>query len=175
MTAGAAIPVNLFYTPCVYNSRVSSIIPSTQPVRRPKGVYFRDGDNPIYGRSEELDYELEMGYFVSNPIEFGSVLNIAEAEEHIFSFVLLNDWSARDLQLFEMNPLGPFHGKGNGNLDTNQQIFGEANPVARLRDFHFNLGCHNGSTGRFSVLSKDKAGSSTILSSKVAQGKVWCH
>lgn len=59
-----------------------------------------------------MDFELEMGYFVSKPIKFGETMAIEEAEEHIFGFVLLNDWSSRDLQLFEMTPLGPFHGKG---------------------------------------------------------------
>ena len=67
---------------------------------------------PVYGPSQEMDYELEMGYFVSKPVPFGTELNIADAEDHIFGFVLLNDWSARDLQVFEMKPLGPFHAKG---------------------------------------------------------------
>lgn len=61
-----------------------------------------------------MDYELEMGYFVSKPIPHGSVMPIEEAKEHILGFVLLNDWSARDHQLFEMRPLGPFHSKGFG-------------------------------------------------------------
>jgi fumarylacetoacetase len=115
MAAGAAIPKNWFYVPSVYNSRVSSIIPSPQPVRRPRGVYFIDGETPAYGPSRQLDYELEMGYFVSKPVKFGTELNIAEADEHIFGFVLLNDWSSRDLQIFEMKPLGPFHAKGSYN------------------------------------------------------------
>ncbi|KAH7083604.1 hypothetical protein FB567DRAFT_473367 [Paraphoma chrysanthemicola] len=112
MSAGTQIPKNWFYAPSVYNSRVSSIIPSPQPLRRPRGVYFKDGDIPIYGPSQQLDYELEMGFFVSKPIPFGSEVKIESAPEHIFGFVLLNDWSARDLQMFEMKPLGPFHGKG---------------------------------------------------------------
>ena len=66
----------------------------------------------MYGPSKELDYELEMGVFVSRPVPHGSELDIANVEEHIFGFVLLNDWSSRDLQIFEMKPLGPFHGKG---------------------------------------------------------------
>ena len=112
MAVGATIPKNWFYAPSVYNSRVSSIIPSPHPVRRPWGVYLKDGDTPTYGASQEVDYELEMGYFVSKPVKFGSELDIAEADEHIFGFVLLNDWSSRDIQVFEMKPLGPFHGKG---------------------------------------------------------------
>jgi len=112
MSAGAQIPSNWFYAPSVYNSRVSSVIASPQPVRRPRGIYYKDGDIPVYGPSDRVDYELEMGFFVSKPVPFGSELSIGSAPEHIFGFVLLNDWSARDLQMFEMKPLGPFHGKG---------------------------------------------------------------
>lgn len=68
--------------------------------------------NPVYRPSERLDFELEMGYFVSKPIDFGETLGIENAPEHIFGFVLLNDWSSRDIQAFEMPPLGPFHSKG---------------------------------------------------------------
>ncbi|KAH8803321.1 putative fumarylacetoacetate hydrolase [Xylogone sp. PMI_703] len=121
MSAGI-IPKNWFYAPSVYNSRVSSIIPSPHPVRRPRGVFFNDGDNPTYGPSLELDYELEMGYFVSKPVQYGEELNIKEADEHIFGFVLLNDWSARDLQIFEMKPLGSFHGKGEDIFDIKLKV-----------------------------------------------------
>jgi fumarylacetoacetase len=112
MAVGSSIPKNWFYSPSVYNSRVSSIIPSPHPVRRPWGVHIGDSDSPTYGPSQEVDYELEMGYFVSKPVDFGSELDIAEADNHIFGFVLLNDWSSRDIHVFEMKPLGPFHGKG---------------------------------------------------------------
>ncbi|KAK5172068.1 uncharacterized protein LTR77_003705 [Saxophila tyrrhenica] len=66
-----------------------------------------------------MDYELEMGYFVSKPIPYGEPMPIEEAKDHIFGFVLLNDWSARDHQLFEMRPLGPFHSKGFGTSISN--------------------------------------------------------
>jgi fumarylacetoacetase len=74
-------------------------------------VSFAPNGKPIYGPSLGLDYELEMGYFVSKPVTHGSELDIKNADQHIFGFVLLNDWSSRDLQLFEMKPLGPFNGK----------------------------------------------------------------
>lgn len=113
MSSGV-IPKNWFYSPSVYNSRVSSVVPSSTPIRRPKGVYFKPGTDqePIYAPSEQLDFELEMGYFVSKPVPFGETLDISMAKEHVFGFVMLNDWSSRDLQVFEMKPLGPFHGKG---------------------------------------------------------------
>lgn len=114
MATGASIPENWFYAPSVYNSRVSSVVSSPHPIRRPRGVFYDQNKTPIFGPSQELDYELEMGVFVSKPVPFGSELDIKDVEEHIFGFVLLNDWSARDLQIFEMKPLGPFHGKGFG-------------------------------------------------------------
>lgn len=107
---------NFLHAPSVYNGRVSSIIPSPTPVRRPKGVMWDtgkgSGEKPIYGPSKKMDFELEMGYFVSKHIDFGETMSIDEAREHIFGFVLLNDWSSRDIQAFEMPPLGPFHSKG---------------------------------------------------------------
>ena len=106
---------NFYYAPSTYNGRVSSVFVFTQPVRRPNGVMYDTGKecvNPIYGSSRKLDFELEMGYFVSKPIEHGETMNIDNAPEHIFGFVLLNGWSSRDIQAFEMTPLGPLHSKG---------------------------------------------------------------
>jgi fumarylacetoacetase len=115
MTANV-VPKNWFYAPCVYNGRASSVVCSPQPIKRPKGVFYDpDTNEPTYGPSRRMDYELEMGCFVSRPVPYGETMDIADAEEHIFGFVLLNDWSARDIQAFEMKPLGPFHGKGEGS------------------------------------------------------------
>lgn len=113
MTGG--VKENFYHAPSVYNGRASSVIPSPTPVRRPKGVMWDTGKGsgrPIYGPSRKLDFELEMGYFVSKPIAFGETMRIEDAREHVFGFVLLNDWSSRDVQAFEMPPLGPFHSKG---------------------------------------------------------------
>lgn len=66
-----------------------------------------------------LDFELEMGFFVSQPVPFGDAMRIENAKDHIFGFVMLNDWSARDHQMFEMRPLGPFHSKGFGTTISN--------------------------------------------------------
>ena len=119
------IPKNWLYSPSVYNSRVSSVVPSGTPIGRPKGVFYQPGTEqvPKYGPSEALDFELEMGYFVSKPVPFGEVMDISDAKEHIFGFVLLNDWSARDLQMFEMKPLGPFHGKGSASASNSECPF----------------------------------------------------
>ena len=113
MTGG--VKENFYHAPSVYNGRASSVVPSPAAVRRPKGVMWDTGKGsgkPIYGPSRKLDFELEMGYFVSKPVPFGETMRIEDAREHAFGFVLLNDWSARDLQAFEMPPLGPFHSKG---------------------------------------------------------------
>ena len=112
--AARSIPKNWWYAPSVYNSRVSSVLPSPSTFKRPKGVSFASGvdTEPVYGACRKMDYELEMGYFVSKAIPLGETLDVAEARRHIFGFVMLNDWSARDHQLFEMRPLGPFHAKG---------------------------------------------------------------
>lgn len=112
--AAASIPKNWFHAPSVYNSRVSSLLPTPCSFPRPSNVSFSSGidSQPRYGPSTKLDFELEMGYFVSQPVALGHPIPIADAKRHIFGFVLLNDWSARDHQLFEMRPLGPFHAKG---------------------------------------------------------------
>ena len=110
---GGDIPRSFFSLPIVYNSRTSSIIPSGTPVQRPKGVITnRSSEQPDYTDTQALDYELELGFFVSKPVSQGQILKMQDAADHIFGFVLLNDWSARDIQKFEMAPLGPFHSKG---------------------------------------------------------------
>ncbi|KAE8335101.1 hypothetical protein BDV24DRAFT_171551 [Aspergillus arachidicola] len=112
---GGEVARNFFYAPSVYNGRASSVIPSPTPVRRPKGIRWdHDSGQPVFGPAVQMDFELEMGYFVSKPIPIGETIKAIDAPEHIFGFVLLNDWSSRDIQAFEMTPLGPFHSKGNG-------------------------------------------------------------
>jgi fumarylacetoacetase len=93
-------------------------------VRRPKGIFWDQQDEGkretvSYKPSMKIDYELEMGYIVSKPVPCGEILDINNAPEHIFGFVLLNDWSARDIQLFEMPPLGPFNSKAFGTTISN--------------------------------------------------------
>ncbi|KAL4928976.1 uncharacterized protein BDV17DRAFT_298284 [Aspergillus undulatus] len=120
----APVPQNWFIIPSVYNGRTSSLRISGTPIRRPNGVYSSRSlpspltppstDNIPYRPSARFDFELEIGIFLSRPLPPGEVLDIANAPDHIFGLVILNDWSARDIQGFEMIPLGPFHGKGSG-------------------------------------------------------------
>lgn len=98
---------NYKHVPIAYHGRSSSIVVSGTPVRRPKGQ-FGIG---VFGTSKELDYELELGVFVGPGNKLGESIPIAEAERHIAGVCLLNDWSARDIQRWEYQPLGPFLGK----------------------------------------------------------------
>ncbi len=102
---------NYKYIPIGYHGRASSLVASGTPVRRPSGQ-TRDGEaDPIFGPTKLLDYELEVGFFVSAGNSLGQSIPIGEAEGHIFGICLLNDWSARDVQSWEYQPLGPFLGK----------------------------------------------------------------
>src|ERR1035437_3543346 len=106
---------NYKYIPIGYHGRASSLVPTGTPVRRPCGQ-TRDGDAdpnsaPKFGPTHALDYELEVGFFVSAGNRLGESIPIGEAEEHIFGICLVNDWSARDIQAWEYQPLGPFLGK----------------------------------------------------------------
>ena len=115
MMPGGKLPDNLLIAPSSYNGRASSVLPSPQKVPRPKGVFWKPGTKEaMYGASQRLDYELEVGYVVSKPVPYGTTLDVKNAPEHIFGFVLLNDWSSRDIQAFEMPPLGPFNSKSFG-------------------------------------------------------------
>ncbi len=98
--------------PIGYNGRASSVIVSGTPVRRPNGqIKLPDQERPIFGACRKLDIELETGFIVGVPNALGEPVPCEEAEQHIFGMVLLNDWSARDLQAWEYVPLGPFNSK----------------------------------------------------------------
>jgi fumarylacetoacetase len=100
------------YVPIGYHGRASSIVPSGMAVRRPRGqMAGAAGEAPTFGPSRLLDYELEMGAFVGTSNPLGEPVEIEEAREHLFGLCLLNDWSARDIQAWEYQPLGPFLGK----------------------------------------------------------------
>ncbi len=103
---------NYKYVPVAYHSRTSSIRVSGTPFRRPRGQ--RKGPNeaaPSYGPSRHLDFELELGIYIGVGNELGEPIPVGRAAEHIFGYCLLNDWSARDIQAWEYQPLGPFLGK----------------------------------------------------------------
>ncbi|KAI1814300.1 Fumarylacetoacetase [Poronia punctata] len=110
-----ALQPNYTHLPVGYHGRASSVVVSGTPVRRPNGQILLDPSadpkKPITGPARRLDIELELGCLIARPNQMGSPIKVANAEEHIFGYVLLNDWSARDIQTWEYVPLGPFNGK----------------------------------------------------------------
>jgi fumarylacetoacetase len=103
---------NYKYVPIGYHGRASSVRVSGEPVIRPNGQRKAlEADAPEYGPSGRLDYELELGIWIGEGNELGAPIAIGEAGEHIAGYCLLNDWSARDLQAWEYQPLGPFLAK----------------------------------------------------------------
>ncbi|OAI93266.1 fumarylacetoacetase [Pseudomonas putida] len=103
---------NYKYVPIGYHGRASTIRPSGTEVRRPKGQTLPAGQSePSFGPCARLDYELELGIWIGQGNAMGQAIPIGDAAEHIAGFCLLNDWSARDIQAWEYQPLGPFLSK----------------------------------------------------------------
>lgn len=99
------------HLPVGYHGRASSVVIDGTPIVRPKGQVSADGITPTWSHCQRLDFELEMGTFLCKGNNMGSPIKIDNARDHIFGFVMLNDWSARDLQKWEYVPLGPFLAK----------------------------------------------------------------
>jgi fumarylacetoacetase len=109
------LPANWLHIPIGYNGRASSVVPSGTDIHRPNGQRKApDAEMPSFGPSMRLDIELEMGAIVGTASDFGQPITVDQADDMIFGYVLLNDWSARDIQGWEYQPLGPFQGKAFG-------------------------------------------------------------
>lgn len=107
-----ALLPNWLHIPVGYHGRSSTIVPSGIPVHRPMGQTLPNGDTtPVFGSSRLVDFELETAFITTDANVMGENIPICEAEEYIFGMVLLNDWSARDIQKWEYVPLGPFLAK----------------------------------------------------------------
>ena len=103
---------NWRYLPVGYHGRAGTVVVSGTPISRPTGQRRGpDGGPPAFGPSKALDFELEVGFVTGNGTALGEPLTAGDAEEHIFGMCLVNDWSARDIQAWEYQPLGPFLGK----------------------------------------------------------------
>ena len=104
---------NYKYIPIGYHGRASSILPSDIPIQRPHGQTRTDkpGGTPSFGPTKSLDYELELAFYIGQPNPLGTPIAVGKAASHIFGISLLNDWSARDIQSWEYQPLGPFLAK----------------------------------------------------------------
>lgn len=107
-----ALMPNWKWLPVAYHGRASSVVVSGTEVRRPEGqIKPADAAAPIFGPTKSLDYELEMAFLIGPGNSLGQPVSIDQALDHIFGFVLMNDWSARDIQAWEYQPLGPFLAK----------------------------------------------------------------
>src|SRR6478736_5068765 len=107
-----ALMPNWKWLPVAYHGRASSIVVSGTEVRRPHGqTKPPDASAPVFGPSKSLDFELETAFFIGPGNPLGQPVSIDQAEDHIFGIVLMNDWSARDVQTWEYQPLGPFLAK----------------------------------------------------------------
>ncbi|SMX51173.1 fumarylacetoacetase [Actibacterium lipolyticum] len=105
-----ALPPNWLSIPIGYNGRASSVVVSGTPVKRPLGqLKAPDAELPEFGPSKRFDLELEFGAIVGSPSD--GMVSVEQADDMIFGYVLLNDWSARDIQAWEYQPLGPFQAK----------------------------------------------------------------
>jgi fumarylacetoacetase len=106
------LPPNWLYLPIGYHGRSGTVVVSGTPVVRPKGQLKAPTDAaPTYGPTRRLDIELELGFVVGTPSRLGEPVPTSQALDHVFGVVLVNDWSARDIQAWEYQPLGPFLGK----------------------------------------------------------------
>ncbi len=111
-----ALLPNWKHLPVGYHGRASSIVVSGTPLHRPKGqIKPADSELPVFCPSQKLDFELEMAFITCKETSLGTSISTKDAENHIFGFVLFNDWSARDIQQWEYVPLGPFLGKNFGS------------------------------------------------------------
>ncbi len=109
---GEPLLPNWRWIPIGYHGRSATIVPSDTPIRRPRGQRKPpDSACPVFGASTRLDIELEIGFFAGPGNRLGESIPVERAREHIFGCVLVNDWSARDIQAWEYQPLGPFLGK----------------------------------------------------------------
>lgn len=107
-----ALMPNWLHIPVAYHGRASSVVLSGTDIIRPKGqTKADDADLPSFGPSKLLDFELEMGFFVGTGSKLGEMIDVNKAGDNIFGMVLVNDWSARDIQKWEYVPLGPFLAK----------------------------------------------------------------
>lgn len=102
---------NYRHLPVAYHGRASSLMVSEEPVIRPLGQVKPAEGDPVYVRTNELDFELEMGFFLGEGTDWGETIPVADAEKFMLGLVLVNDWSARDIQRWEYQPLGPFLAK----------------------------------------------------------------
>ena len=128
--ASNALQPNYTHLPVGYHGRASSVVVSGTPIRRPWGQILENPavnpKIPIFAPCRRLDFELELGAFVCKANKMGEHVPISNAEDSLFGVVLLNDWSARDIQAYEYVPLGPFNGKNFGTSISSWVVLADA-------------------------------------------------
>ncbi|KAJ4114743.1 hypothetical protein NW768_011297 [Fusarium equiseti] len=131
--AANALQPNYNHLPVAYHGRASSVVVSGTPLHRPWGQVLPNpqAKEPVFQPCARLDIELELGMFVCKGNELGSPIAVDDAQEHIFGYVLMNDWSARDIQQWEYVPLGPFNAKNFGTSISPWVVLADA-----LEGFH---------------------------------------
>lgn len=130
---GKALMPNWLHMPVGYNGRASTVVVDGTPIRRPMGqVVVAGHDAPVFAPTEKLDIEVELGAVVGTPSAMGSRASAASAEDMIFGYVLLNDWSARDIQVWEYQPLGPFQAKAFATTISPWVVTNDALSAARV-------------------------------------------
>jgi len=127
---------NYKYVPIGYHGRASSIVLSGAAIHRPSGQLQDGSGPPAFAPSRQIDYECELGFFVGAGNPQGRPIPISEAEDHIFGVCLLNDWSARDMQRWESQPLGPFLSKSFGTTISPWIVTLDALEPFRVPRFH---------------------------------------
>ncbi|KAK3347131.1 hypothetical protein B0T25DRAFT_460953 [Lasiosphaeria hispida] len=131
---GAELQPNYTRLPVGYHGRASSIVVSGTLIRRPVGQFVLDpAEGPVVGPSRRVDFEVELGCFVARGNEMGEAVAVGEAEEYVFGYVLLNDWSARDVQAWEYVPLGPFNSKNFGTTVSPWVVLADALEPFRVK------------------------------------------
>jgi fumarylacetoacetase len=127
---------NYKYVPIGYHGRASSVVVSGTPIRRPSGQLQSGDAPPSFAPSAQIDYESELGLFIGRGNTLGEPIPVAEAEDHMFGVCLLNDWSARDIQRWEYQPLGPFLAKSFGTTISPWVVTMDALEPFRIPRFH---------------------------------------
>ncbi|XP_065841952.1 fumarylacetoacetase-like [Oscarella lobularis] len=126
-----ALMPNWLHLPVGYHGRASSVVVSGTPIHRPCGqTRPKDDEPPVFGPCRLMDFELEMAFFVGPPNDLGCPVPVEKADDHIFGMVIMNDWSARDIQKWEYVPLGPFLAKNFGTTVSPWVV-----PMAALEPF----------------------------------------
>ena len=169
-----ALLPNWLHMPIGYNGRASSVVVSGTPIRRPMGqLKSPDQENPIFAPCRKLDFELETAFIIGTGNALGEPIPVADAEDHIFGMVLMNDWSARDIQQWEYVPLGPFNAKTFGTSISPWIVMMEALEPFRTKGpaqepsplpYLLQSGAHNFNLDLEVALKPQGAQSATIIS-----------